>query len=122
MNSKPRRRVRRRSTDNDNDAVLDFLRRSSTQSSPTPQDTEPKPEVISSPPPAIRLRLAEGIATLPPPTQIVNDELDPIRTELLNDFHHQNFSESDYWDESHNWSDDEDSVSDEYWYFLGQYE
>jgi hypothetical protein len=48
MNSKPRRRVRRRSTDNDNDAVLDFLRRSSTQSSPTPQDAEAQPEVISS--------------------------------------------------------------------------
>jgi hypothetical protein len=111
MNSQPRRRLRRRSTDNDNDAVLDFLRRSSTQSSPTPQDFEPQPEVLSP-----------AIATLPPPTQIANDDLDPIRTELLNDFHHQNFAESDYWDESHNWSDDADSVSDEYWHFLGLYE
>jgi hypothetical protein len=47
--------------DNDNDAVIDFLR---------PSPTEP------SPPPAIRLRLAEGIATLAPVKQIVNDELD----------------------------------------------
>jgi hypothetical protein len=39
-----------------------------------------------------------------------------------NDFHHHHFSESEYWDESHNWSDDADSVSDEYWHFLGLYE
>jgi hypothetical protein len=107
--TQPRRRLRRRNTDNDNDAFIDSL----TEFSPTPQNID-QPQVVSSPPPAI--------ATLPPPTQIVNDDLDPIRTELLNDFHHQNFSESDYWDESHNWSDDEDSVSDEYWHFLGQYE
>jgi hypothetical protein len=108
--TQPRRRVRRRNTDNDNDALID----SPTESFPTSQDFDPQPQVVSSSPPAI--------ATLPPPTQIVNDDLDPIRTELLNDFHHQNFSESDYWDESHNWSDDEDSVSDEYWHFLGLYE
>lgn len=114
-----RRRVRRRSTDNDKDAVIDFLRRSSTEPSSPPQDIRSQSEVLS---PVIRLRLAEGIATLAPAKQIVNDDLDPIRTELLNDFHHQNFSESDYWDESHNWSDDDDSVCDEYWHFLGRYE
>jgi hypothetical protein len=105
--TQPRRRVRRRSTDNDNDALVD----SPTESFPTPQDTEPQPQVVSSPPPAI--------ATLAPLTQIASDDLDPIRTELLNDFHHQNFAESEYWDESHNWSDDDDSASNEYLHFLG---
>jgi hypothetical protein len=110
----PRRRVRRLSTDNDNDAVIDFLRRSSTEEpSRTPQDTEPQTEVLS---PAI------AIAQDAPAIQITNDDLDPIRTELLNDFHHQNFSESDYWDESHNWSDDGELASEEYWHFLGLYE
>jgi hypothetical protein len=72
--TQPRRRLRRRSTDNDNDAVLDFLRRSSTQSSPTPQDID-QSQVVSFPPPAI--------ATVPPPTQIANDDLDPIRDAKL---------------------------------------
>jgi hypothetical protein len=107
----PRRRVRRRSTDIDKDAdkeaVLNFLRRSSTEPSSPPQDIEPKPEVLS---PTI------AIATVAPGIQIANDDIDPVRTELLNDFHHQNFSESDYWDESHNWSDDGESPSDEYWH------
>jgi hypothetical protein len=104
--TQPRRRVRRRNTDNDNDAFIDSL----TEHSPTPQDIDPQPLVVSSPPPAI--------ATLPPPTQIAIDDLDPIRTELLNDFHH----ESDYWDESHNWSNDGELASEEYWHFLGLYE
>jgi hypothetical protein len=110
-----RRRVRRRSTDidkeADKEAVLNLLRPSSTEPSPTPQGIEPQPEVLS---PAIALDA--------PAIQVTNDDLDPIRAELLNDFHHQNFSESDYWDESHNWSDDGESPSDEYWNFLGLYE
>jgi hypothetical protein len=47
MNSQPRRRLRRRSTDNDNDAVTDFLRRSATEPSSPPQDVEPHSEVLS---------------------------------------------------------------------------
>ncbi|MEN9871291.1 MAG: hypothetical protein RLZZ171_2283 [Cyanobacteriota bacterium] len=65
MNSQPRRRVRRRSTDNDNDALID----SPTESFPTSQDID-QSQVVSSPPPAI--------ATLPPLTQIANDDLDSI--------------------------------------------
>lgn len=97
--TEPRRRSRRRSTDNDKD-LTEFLRPDPIE--PLPQDTLPDPTAIA--------------------TKIANDDLDPIRTELLNDFHHQNFCEPDYWDESHNWSDDNDSLSDEYWHFLGSFE
>jgi hypothetical protein len=113
-----RRRVRKRSTDidkeADREAIFNLLRRSSTEPSPTPQNIEiqPQPEEVLSP----------AIATVAPAIQIPNDDLDPIRTELLNDLHHQNFSESDYWDESHNWSNDGELASDEYWHFLGLYE
>jgi hypothetical protein len=106
----PRRRLRRRSTDNDHE-VTEFRPRSSTEPSAPSQDTPTlnEVEVVSTPNNAIAVKIA-------------NDDLDPIRTELLNDFHHHHFTESEYWDESHNWSDDDDSTSDEYWHFLGQYE
>ena len=47
---------------------------------------------------------------------------DRIRTELLEDKYHEKLVEPEYWDESHNWTDEGELVSSDYWHFLGQYE
>jgi hypothetical protein len=108
----PRRRLRRRSSDNHHE-VTEFFPPSSTEPSAPPQDTQSQSDIVSTPQNAIATVANDDRGTL---------DLDPIRTELLNDFHHRDFSESEYWDESHNWSDDGEPVSDEYWHFLGRFE
>lgn len=104
-----RKRLRRGSTDNDNDTT-NFVLTDSDQAT-VPLNIEQNLNNTSEQPP-INL----------PNSTIAKLDLDSIRTELLNDFHHEDLSESDYWDESHNWSVDSESPSDEYWHFLGRYE
>ena len=48
--------------------------------------------------------------------------IDRIRTEILEDQHHSQLVEPNYWDETHNWENNGELVSDEYWHFLGRYE
>lgn len=49
--------------------------------------------------------------------------IDRIRTEILEDNYHSKLAEPQYWDETHNWSSDDDELtSDDYWHFLGMYE
>jgi hypothetical protein len=106
--TQPRRRLRRRSTNNDTDTT-DSLTRSPTQLTVPLEEIEQNPHHTSEPPP-INL----------PNSTIAKLDLDLILMELRDDSHHEDLSESDYWDESHNWSDN--SASDEYWHFLGHYE
>lgn len=49
-------------------------------------------------------------------------QLDSIRAELVEKEQYYS-GETDYWDNTHNWSDDGDElVSNDYWHFLGFYE
>ena len=48
--------------------------------------------------------------------------IDRIRTELLEDRYHEKLVEPHYWDETHNWTDEGELVSTDYWHFLGRYE
>ena len=50
------------------------------------------------------------------------NRLDSIRSELEEDSSYVDFTESDYSDDTHNWEDSSQSISDEYWHFLGRYE
>ena len=50
------------------------------------------------------------------------DTVERIRSELIEDRYHDQLSESEYWDETHNWGAATESVSDDYWHFLGRYE
>lgn len=50
------------------------------------------------------------------------NHLDSIRSELEEDSFYVDFTESDYSDDTHNWEDSSQSISDEYWHFLGRYE
>jgi hypothetical protein len=45
-----------------------------------------------------------------------------IRSELLEDDYHSTLAESDYWDDSHSWSNGDELLCDDYWHFLGRYE
>ena len=76
--------------------------------------------------------LSENVEPLPDRTPVKSETsssltskyavIDRIRTELLEDNYHTKLVEPEYWDESHNWSDGDESVSDDYWHFLGRYE
>ena len=48
--------------------------------------------------------------------------INAIRAELLEDRHHQDITESDYSNDTHDWGDTTYFNSDEYWNFLGRYE
>ena len=48
--------------------------------------------------------------------------IDRIRTELLEDSYHSQLVENDNWDETHNWTDEGEFVSCDYWHFLERYE
>ena len=51
------------------------------------------------------------------------DTVERIRSELTEDRYHDRLNESEYWDETHHWGgDNEESVSSDYWHFLGRYE
>jgi hypothetical protein len=50
------------------------------------------------------------------------DDLSAIRAELLEDDYHSTLAESDYWDDSHSWSNGDELLCDDYWHFLGRYE
>jgi hypothetical protein len=75
-------------------------------------DTEP-PQVDPTPSPD-----QSEIAS----SNISPDYLNHIRTELLEDFYHDDFAESDYWQQSHEWSWGLHPPSDDYQHFLGRYE
>ena len=107
--SNPRQRRRRRTADPDPTVVSDDL-----MSEPEPsssQNPEPLPDKTSS---ESEPTTSVSIAKLA--------MIDRIRTEILEDRHHCWQTEDEYWDESHNWADDGELASSEYWHFLGRYE
>ena len=59
--------------------------------------------------------------TAPSPNIERVDQINLIRSEILDDDYHSQIAESNYWDDTHNWSNDS-QLSDDYWHFLGLYE
>ena len=48
--------------------------------------------------------------------------IDRIRSEINEDQYHCSLNEADYSNDTHDWGDDHDNISSDYWHFLGQYE
>lgn len=55
-------------------------------------------------------------------SDIGHNNTNSIRADLLEDFHHSEFAESDFSDDTHDWGGDSQLLSDDYWHFLGSYE
>lgn len=51
----------------------------------------------------------------------LQDQINLIRSEILDDEYHSRIADTNFTDDSHHWSDDS-SLSDDYWHFLGHYE
>ena len=48
--------------------------------------------------------------------------IDRIRSEIQEDEYHCLLNEPDYFNDTHDWADNHESVSSDYWHFLGSYE
>jgi hypothetical protein len=105
------RRLHRRKTD--------FTNFSSSESPSLPNPTESTASSIqqdSDDAPSPQPLIANSYST-----DSTND-INTIRTELLEDLYHANLAESDYSDDTHDWGWDSQTLSDDYWHFLGKYE
>lgn len=67
----------------------------------------------------------DAIASQPTPPATPNiylqDQINLIRSEILDDKYHSQIADTNFTDDTHHWSDNS-SLSDDYWHFLGQYE
>ena len=50
------------------------------------------------------------------------NDINTIRAELREDTYHSEFAESDFTDDTHDWGGDSESLSSDYWHFLGSFE
>ena len=48
--------------------------------------------------------------------------INSIRSELLDDFYHSDLTQSDYSNDTHDWDGEGETISDDYWHFLGRFE
>lgn len=48
--------------------------------------------------------------------------INSIRSELLDDFYHSDLTQSDYSNDTHDWHGEGETISDDYWHFLGRFE
>lgn len=108
--SEPIRRRRRRRTD---DGEVDLSRIVPARlSSPSPV-TESKSDDDSSSDPQI---------TVESNTVSHQAIIDRIRSEINEDNYHSGLNEPDYSNDTHDWGDNLELVSSDYWHFLGMYE
>ena len=54
-------------------------------------------------------------------TAFTND-INSIRAEFIEDTYHCELNESDFSDDTHDWGDDDQSASVDYWHFVGSFE
>lgn len=107
--SEPIRRRRRRRISDSSDRDFDLISR--TKSSPS-IDTQTSEDNTPSNVPQVTI---DREAT----RQMV---IDRIRSEIIEDEYHCLFDEPDFSDDSHNWGDNLESTSSDYWHFLGRFE
>ena len=50
------------------------------------------------------------------------DQINLIRSEILDDNYHSELAESNFSDDTHDWGEDSYLISDDYWHFVGMYE
>ena len=112
MNNPPIRKRRRRTASTET-SIAEQLDLFSTVE--LPQSNEPSEENNETSDDAIAV---QSTVTLDVNLQ---DQIDLIRSEILDDNYHSQIAESKYWDDTHHWSDDP-SLSDDYQHFLGHYE
>ena len=113
MNEPIKKRRRRRVGDSES---LDFslISRTDTQakSSAEPTNTESENEHPPSNTPQANV---DSVTT----HQMT---IDRIQKEINEDNYHSKLNEPEYSNDTHDWSDDLDLVSSDYWHFLGMYE
>ena len=109
--SKEIRRLHRKKTE--------FTNFSSSESSELPNQTESTEHNIQQD--------SDDAYSLKP--QITNsrstartNDINSIRAEFLEDTYHSKFSESDFSDDTHDWGGNSQSLSDDYWHFVGSFE
>ena len=78
-----------------------------------PQSPQPTEEITS-----------EVSPTQPSPTPYIErvDQINLIRSEILDDDYHSELAESNFSDDTHDWGEDSHLASDDYWHFVGMYE
>ena len=53
---------------------------------------------------------------------IGNNDINTIRAEMIEDTYHSELAESDFSDDTHDWGGDSQSLSNDYWHFVGSFE
>lgn len=113
------------STDNDPDAPRKRKRRTANSDNIDPNSQLLPPDTESSltePTEEIPADDATSFQPTPPAPNInLQDQIDLIRSEILDDEYHSQIADTNFTDNTHHWSDDS-SQSDDYWHFLGRYE
>lgn len=102
-------------TDHGPDAPRKRKRRTANSDDLESSLTEPTEEIPAD----------DAIAFQPTPPASPNiylqDQINLIRSEILDDEYHSQIADTNFTDDSHHWSDDS-FQSDDYWHFLGRYE
>ena len=106
-------RKRRRRTASTETSIAEQLNLFSTVESP--QSNEPSEENNETSDDAIAV---QSTVTL---NVNLQDQIDLIRSEILDDNYHSQIAETNFTDDTHHWSD-YPSLSDDYQHFLGHYE
>lgn len=97
------RRRRRRQNDSESDTNYISSLTNSPQSKEEQIDDDEKTTVTSSSP-------------------VINNNINSIRAEFQEDAYHQELSQSDFSDDTHDWGNDSNLLSADYWHFLGSFE
>ena len=107
MNEPTIRRRRRRATDSQE---IDI----SSQNIETLVGTNKETETDNAPPNILQSNVEHR----------TNNQIavDRIRSEIQDEEHHSLLDEPNYSDDTHDWSDNYELVSSDYWHFLGRYE
>ena len=113
-------------TDNNPDTPRKRKRRTANSDNidPNPQLLPPDTESsLTEPTEEIPADDATSFQPTPPasPNIYLQDQINLIRSEILDDEYHSQIADTNFTDDSHHWSDDS-SQSDDYWHFLGNYE
>lgn len=89
-------------------------------------DSESDTSYISSltnPPQSKEEQIDDDSQTTPTSSSpVINNNINSIRAEFQEDNYHQELSQSDFSDDTHDWGSDSVLLSADYWHFLGSFE
>ena len=81
----------------------------------------PQPNQLSQPTEEITDEISP-VQPFPAPNIERIDQVNLIRSEILDDNYHSELAESNFSDDTHDWGEDSHLISDDYWHFVGMYE